>query len=182
MSHKKRTILYIGLICILIGGVCLLWLYTRSHVMSYTKNPMQATVQTASSSVLVNATTTQPSEPVSTSDIHFEVVKDTVAQEKGLGGRSAIPDNYGMLFVFPTDGSYGFWMKDMLTSIDMIWITDNGTIIGIASNVSPSSYPNVFYPPGPVRYVLETKVGLATEKNWTVGTRISLPVSALLPT
>ncbi len=181
MFHLKHIGIYIGLICIATAGACLLWAINQSNAVSYRKNSAQMASPAAIPNVLINTASSSLSLPVSTADIHFEVVKDTVAQEKGLGGRKNIPDNYGMLFVFPKDASYGFWMKDMLTPIDMIWVTDTGTIIGIASDVLPSTYPNVFYPPGPVRFVIETKVGLAAEKKWTVGIRLALPASALLP-
>jgi uncharacterized membrane protein (UPF0127 family) len=81
-----------------------------------------------------------------------------------------------MLFVFPHDQEPGFWMKDMLTSIDMIWVTDSGIIVAIDSSVSPTTYPKSFYPPQPIRYVLETRAGFAQEKGWTIGTHVTLPL------
>ena len=108
--------------------------------------------------------------------MQFEIVTTQAAQNRGLGGRAVVPDNYGMLFVFPYDQSPGFWMKDMLTSIDMIWLSDNGTIAAINASVAANTYPSVFYPPSPIRYVLETRAGFAAEKNWHVGTQITLPV------
>lgn len=111
-----------------------------------------------------------------TSDIEFEIADSPALQEKGLGGREVIPENYGMLFVFPAHDRYGFWMKGMLTSIDIIWLSDNGTILGIEDTVSPETYPQGFYPPQPVKYVLETRAGEARRKGWEVGTRIPLPL------
>ena len=108
--------------------------------------------------------------------MRYEVVTTEAAQEQGLGGRAVIPDNYAMLFVFAKDDTYGFWMKDMLTSIDMIWLSDNGTIVKIDDSVSPDTYPAVFYPPQPVKYVLETKAGFAREHGWKVGTKVQLPL------
>jgi uncharacterized membrane protein (UPF0127 family) len=157
MSFMKRKLFLIGLLCILAGGACLLLVHVHAKGMSDTANTVQS------------------------SGITYEVVTTQAAQEKGLGGRASIPDNYGMLFVFPTDGSPGFWMKDMLVPIDMIWLTDSGTIASITPSVSPNTYPTVFYPPTPIRYVLETRAGFAVEKNWIVGTQISLPQSVLLP-
>jgi uncharacterized membrane protein (UPF0127 family) len=57
----------------------------------------------------------------------------------------------------------------------MIWLSSDGTIASITPSVSPDTYPNVFYPPVPIRYVLETKAGFAKEKNWKVGTKVQLP-------
>ncbi len=108
--------------------------------------------------------------------MQIEVADTQAKQELGLGGRATIPDNFGMLFVFAKPQKYGFWMKDMLTSIDIVWLDGAGTIILIDHDVSPSTYPSVFYPPSPVTYVLETRAGYAREKAWQVGTVIPLPV------
>lgn len=112
---------------------------------------------------------------VSVGTMRFEVVTSVEAQEKGLGGRSSIPSNYGMLFVFNTPDRYGFWMKDMLTPIDIIWLTKEGKVVSIDASVSPATYPNAFYPPTPVSYVLETRAGFAAEKGWGIGSTIPLP-------
>lgn len=121
------------------------------------------------------ATTAVQTVTHTTQGMSFEVVKTPEAMERGLGGRPSIEENYGMLFIFGAPGTYGFWMKDMLAPIDIIWLSDNGTIVGIEENVSPDSYPKVFYPSSPVRLVLETKAGESTRKNWKIGGQISLP-------
>ena len=66
-------------------------------------------------------------------------------------------------------------MKDMLASIDIIWIADDGTILKVDSNVDPSTYPKAYFPPEPVQYVLETRAGFTTEHGWQVGTHVPLP-------
>jgi uncharacterized membrane protein (UPF0127 family) len=81
-----------------------------------------------------------------------------------------------MLFVFPKADTYGFWMKDMQVPIDIIWLSDQGRILGIEDSIAPSTYPTTFYPPSPVRYVLEVRAGLAREKGWESGTLLSLPL------
>lgn len=109
------------------------------------------------------------------SEMTFEIADTQLKQERGLSGRAVIPDNYGMLFVFPKADRYGFWMHEMLTSIDILWLADDGTILGIEHSVSPDTYPESFYPPEPVRYVLETRAGYALEHGWVVGSVVDLP-------
>ena len=106
----------------------------------------------------------------------FEIADTSAKQELGLGGRSLIPENYGMLFPFSHDTKPGFWMKDMLQPIDIIWLSDTGAIAAIDANVAVDTYPSVLYPPSPIRYVLETRAGLAASKKWTIGTVIPLPL------
>ncbi len=107
--------------------------------------------------------------------IRYEVATTEAAQELGLGNRASIPDNYAMLFVFPKADRYGFWMKDMLVPIDIIWLSDAGDIILVDRSVDPATYPHAFYPPRPVRYVLEMRAGYAKDHGWTVGTHVALP-------
>ncbi|MGE5541181.1 MAG: DUF192 domain-containing protein [Bacillota bacterium] len=127
----------------------------------------------------VGATMLRPHAPAASSlqagDMQFEIADTHDKQELGLGNRASIPDNYGMLFVFQKPDRYGFWMKDMLVPIDITWLDTDGSIILIDHSVDPSTYPHAFYPPVPVKYVLETRAGYAKDHNWDVGTKVSLP-------
>ncbi|MGD0328533.1 MAG: DUF192 domain-containing protein [Minisyncoccia bacterium] len=95
-------------------------------------------------------------------------------RERGLGDRMSIPSGYGMLFVFPSDGYYGFWMKDTLVPLDMFWLDDKGQVVSIAQDVATSTYPSVFYPSVPARYVLETAAGFARDRGIATGTPLLL--------
>jgi uncharacterized membrane protein (UPF0127 family) len=95
-------------------------------------------------------------------------------RERGLGGRASVPNGYGMLFVFPKDDRYGFWMKDTLVPLDIFWLDDKGQVVSIAADVDPASYPHVFYPAAPARYVLETAAGFARAHAIATGTPLWL--------
>lgn len=106
--------------------------------------------------------------------LQLEFAKTPQAREKGLSGRTSLEPNHGMLFVFPEKGYHEFWMKDMLISIDILWLNDDGIVLGSLENVSPNTYPNTYKPPFPVRYVLELAAGEASRKSFFVGTRVPL--------
>lgn len=93
--------------------------------------------------------------------ITLELAQTNAAQEVGLGGRASIPDNYGMLFIFPTAGDYGFWMKGMKVPIDIFWLNDKGQVVTLKESVAPNTYPTVFYPTTDASYVLEAQAGFA---------------------
>jgi uncharacterized membrane protein (UPF0127 family) len=95
-------------------------------------------------------------------------------RERGLGGRETLPNDYAMLFVFPRDGMYGFWMKDTLVPLDMFWLNAQGQVVAIARDVATSTYPGVFYPTAPARYVLETSAGFASAHGVATGTPLQL--------
>jgi hypothetical protein len=154
-AHKRQYVRYgiVAILALVLAG-CWFWF----HPVSDSRSASASAATTASS-------------PIS-----FEVVTSEADQERGLGGRATIPANYGMLFVFAKDDTYGFWMKDMLAPIDMIWLSDNGTIVHLEQSVAPSTYPHVFYPETPARYVLEMRAGQAQARGWNVGTRVQLPL------
>ncbi|MFZ3020420.1 MAG: DUF192 domain-containing protein [Minisyncoccia bacterium] len=77
----------------------------------------------------------------------------------GLSGTNKLEPNQGLLFVFPENDYWGIWMKDMKYPIDIIWLTEKGEVSYIKQNVSPDTYPEVFYPPVLERYVLELPAG-----------------------
>ncbi|MEJ0053480.1 MAG: DUF192 domain-containing protein [bacterium] len=101
--------------------------------------------------------------------LRIEVAESVASQEKGLGGRTDIPDGYGMLFPFALAGNYGFWMKDMEVPIDIFWLDAQGQVVTMKESVSPETYPTVFYPTAPSSYVLETRAGFGAEHGIGLG-------------
>jgi uncharacterized membrane protein (UPF0127 family) len=102
--------------------------------------------------------------------LSLELATTTAAQELGLGGRTSLPTDYGMLFVFPQDGEYGFWMKDTLIPLDMFWLNDQGQVVWMEQDVATDTYSTAFYPESPARYVLETSAGFAEVHDIATGT------------
>ena len=73
--------------------------------------------------------------------IQAELAQTPEQRSIGLMHRPKMGVNEGMLFVFPQNGKYSFWMKDMRFSIDILWLSANGRIVYMAQNVSPDTYP-----------------------------------------
>lgn len=94
-------------------------------------------------------------------------------QAQGLSGTTSLADGRGMLFIFPTDTSMPFWMKDMNYALDIIWISEDKTVADITPNLDPASYPDSFGPSVPVRYVLEVPAGFVIENGINIGDRVS---------
>lgn len=124
-----------------------------------------------------NRLTTSSQAAVQTLNINgYPIVAELAATpetlEKGLSGRGALSEGTGMLFVFPVEGQYAFWMKDMSFPIDIMWISATGTIIHMAEGVTPGSYPQDFAPPTPARYVLEVPSGWSEAHSVEVGDKV----------
>ena len=102
-------------------------------------------------------------------------VADTESlREQGLSGRASLPEGQGMLFVFDTDEEWGIWMKDMLFAIDIVWADAQGTVVTVANDVAPNTYPKVFYPSAPARYVVELPAGFAAAHSIAEGSKVVL--------
>lgn len=109
-------------------------------------------------------------------------VADTVEERQhGLSDITSLPERNGMLFVFDREGSYGFWMKDMLIPLDILWIDDELRVVHIERNVRPDSYPTMFSSPEPARFVLEVNAFFVSTFNIHEGDKVSIPANALPP-
>ncbi len=91
--------------------------------------------------------------------IRVDIADTPEKREAGLSGRESLAQDEGMLFVFPEDGIYAFWMKDMRFSIDILWISHAGMVVELQKSVSPETYPATFVPSKDARYVLELPSG-----------------------
>lgn len=107
--------------------------------------------------------------------VHVILAQTAADQERGLGGRESLEPDEGMLFVFPVDGKYAFWMKDVKFPIDIIWLAVDGTVVHVVPNLSPSTYPRSYAPQKPARFVLEVPAGFAAAHHVQIGDIAQLP-------
>jgi uncharacterized membrane protein (UPF0127 family) len=106
--------------------------------------------------------------------IFVEVADTNEERIQGLSGQASLEPNHGLLFKFDEVGNHGFWMYDMHFPIDIIWIDSSLKVVGVKSMVNPDSYPEIFYPPVPVKYVLEINSNEARRLGIDTGTRLYL--------
>jgi hypothetical protein len=112
--------------------------------------------------------------------IALVVVNDEAARERGLMCVVLVPARRGMLFVFPPpDAQQGFWMKNTLVPLDMVFVRGDGTVSSIAANVpaTPSGTPDdkVARAGGLGRYVIELAAGEAARLGIVAGTKLRFP-------
>ncbi len=98
-------------------------------------------------------------------------------RKKGLSDREQIGYD-GMAFLFPTTAQHGIWMKDMLFSIDIVWV--RGTeIVDIAPSVpfpEPDTHPSelpVYLPRQSANVVIELPAGWAKEHDLLIGDTVT---------
>lgn len=115
---------------------------------------------------------------VGTQELNVEIADTDEARTQGLSGRENLAEGTGMIFDFSKSDfkTPGFWMKDMLISIDIIWI-NNDKVIGLVESapVPPEDKDlDVYYPPSEITHVLEVPAGWSAKNKVTIGSKISL--------
>lgn len=107
--------------------------------------------------------------------INIEIVKERAERIRGLQFRESMPEDSGMLFIFPESRRHGFWMKDTLIPLDIIWLDHGQRIVYIEHNVLPcpphTSCPS-YTPTKSALYVLEVNAGIAEELGFKEGIRL----------
>ncbi|OOG36433.1 hypothetical protein B0E52_16665 [Rhodanobacter sp. C06] len=92
-----------------------------------------------------------------------ELATNEAAREHGLMMRSSLAPDHGMLFVFPDTAPRGFWMKNTLIPLDILYFDAERKLVSAQVDVQPcKADPCPVYPStGPARYVLELSAGTA---------------------
>lgn len=90
---------------------------------------------------------------------------------RGLMHVGEMPDDRGMLFLYPGERRVSMWMKNTLIPLDMVFIRADGTVANVAAETKPLSLESV-YSRGPVSAVLELNAGVAAQLGLEPGRRI----------
>jgi uncharacterized membrane protein (UPF0127 family) len=105
-----------------------------------------------------------------------EIASTESSRAKGLSGRTSLPDNHGMLFLFDNADRHKFWMKDMLIPLDFIWIRE-GLVVQTHQNVQPPTVTNgnivTLEPTSLVDMVLEVPAGFIMNNQIRVGDKFT---------
>lgn len=97
--------------------------------------------------------------------------------ERGLMFRKAMADDHGMLFRLSERRVHTFWMQNTCISLDMMFIDDDGTIVGISEAAHPldESIRSVACPSA---WVLEVNAGWSRKYGIKPGQKMTIPASA----
>jgi uncharacterized membrane protein (UPF0127 family) len=97
----------------------------------------------------------------------IEIAKSPSERERGLMFRETMADDHGMLFVFEDQRQVGFWMKNTVMPLDLVFISEDGKVQAVLPG-EPFSEA-VITPGVPVRFVLELKAGTAAADHISAG-------------
>ncbi|MFW5644036.1 MAG: DUF192 domain-containing protein [Alkalispirochaeta sp.] len=129
--------------------------------------------------VLLFGCTAATEEPAATVDLPVgnhtftvEIADDEEERARGLMFRDSLPEDGGMLFVFPSAEPRSFWMKNTRIPLSIAYINSRGEILEIypmeplSTDPVPSRYP--------AQYALEVRQGRFGEVGVTIGDTIDL--------
>ena len=104
--------------------------------------------------------------------LHVEIADTPQRRATGLSGRSALPADQGMLFVFAYPQRLDFWMKDTAVPLSIAFISSEGIIEQI-EHMTPFDLRTV-RSHTPVRYALEVNQGYFEKNGIGVGSRVDI--------
>ena len=96
-------------------------------------------------------------------------------REQGLSFVTNLPQDYGMLFVFPKLRRINMWMKDTPSSLDMLFIDNKGKIAKIVSDTTPNSTA-IITSGDEASAVLEVNAGTTRRLRIVTGDRVDHPL------
>ncbi len=96
-------------------------------------------------------------------------------QAMGLMYRESLPRLAGMLFVYEEEAELGFWMRNTLIPLDMIFTDAAGRVVRVHENAVPLD-ETVIRSGGPALAVLEINGGLSSEFGIGPGDELRSPI------
>ena len=114
----------------------------------------------------------------------LELALDSAARYQGLSDRPSIPEDGGMLFVFPHPRELTFVMRRCLVPIDLIFLAPNGRVVSMHQMpIEPydtSEWRLKKYSSGwPAQFAIELRGGTLDELALEPGQKVELPLEAL---
>lgn len=100
--------------------------------------------------------------------LEVEIADDNSEKTKGLMYREQLPQNTGMLFIFDSEDSRSFWMKNTQIPLDIAFIGED-LIIKKIDQLDPVNDRSVEY----AKYVLEVNMGWFSRNGITEGAKVS---------
>ena len=106
----------------------------------------------------------------------LEVAANEADRQRGLMYRKSLPEDRGMLFVFPEQRPLSFWMRNTLIPLDIIYLDRFGKVVSV-SQMKPLDETGV--PSGwPAKYAVELNEGMAKRLGVKAGDVLKIPAEA----
>jgi uncharacterized membrane protein (UPF0127 family) len=103
-----------------------------------------------------------------------EIAATPEARLLGLMFRDNLPEDSGMLFVYPQSNYWNFWMKNTKMPLDIIWLDETRRVVHIVYKAQPCmSKPCLIYASMyRAAYVLELSSGVSKKWQLNIGDQL----------
>jgi uncharacterized protein len=109
--------------------------------------------------------------------VEVEIVKSDAETQRGLMYRMSMPEAHGMLFNLRERSDHAFWMHNTCLPLDMLFVDDDGLIVGIVEGATPLT--DTTRSVGcPSSWVLETNAGWCRRHGVRAGQKMGIPAGA----
>lgn len=92
--------------------------------------------------------------------VRVELARTDEERSRGLMFRRELQADTGMLFLFAEQADHTFWMRNTFLSLDLIFIGEDRSVVGVVANAEPRSDKQRSVAQ-PSKYVLEVSAGEA---------------------
>lgn len=102
-----------------------------------------------------------------------EIAKTSHQMEIGLKYRDSMPQDHGMIFVYPRDQVLSFWMQNTRIPLDILFVNSDQTLVSIRSMkpFDETAVPSE----EKARWAIELNAGMAAKLGLKKGDKISVP-------
>lgn len=110
--------------------------------------------------------------------LKVEIADTQPKRSKGLGGRTSLAEGEGMLFIFPKEDKYPFWMKGVSFPLDFIWIKGD-KVVDLLENVPAAAGQKdadlpIYVPKEPIDKMLEAPAGTVARLSAKIGDSVKI--------
>jgi len=113
-------------------------------------------------------------------NFNLEVAKSLTQITQGLGGRTSLCPDCGMIFVFKNPQILSFWMKDTFIPLDIIFLDLNGKVINFFTAEPQPNIPDnqleKYSSDSPAAFALELPAGTTQKLNLIPGDVLNLNI------
>ena len=178
---KKFFFQIVGLLILIFGATILTFNQSLIPNLGNTTKPLPSPVGNLQNVVQI----IDPASQQIKAQVLVEIADTKETRGLGLGGRSSLPAESGMLFIMEKRSKPTFWMKGMLIPLDFIWI-DGNQIADVLEHIQPpvagqsDQTLQLYSPSKDVDRVLEVNSGYIASHVIKVGDLIK--VAQIAPT
>lgn len=105
--------------------------------------------------------------------LQVELATTEKEREQGLMFRQSLDEDRGMLFLFPSDVTVGFWMKNTYVPLTIAYLAADGTVLDLRDGKPLDEA--VLTPSRPYRMVLEVNQGWFARHGLGPGAVVRVP-------